>query len=437
MRRAPSGNVSASELGPRALAAAVAALPEATPGSATDRAFSEGNARPRAALLALVERTAFEILASAVGAAELAAPPADWPFGAEAFAPARGAVRAALAELGTLGGDPDSAGNADFGPDALGAVYEGMLATSVELARVPSAVVAEPRAAGNTQVDRLVDASGLTRAESKRATLVPAGRVALVQSVDRRRSGSHYTPRALADRVVAATLGPLLGPTPAPEKVLEVCACDPSLGTGAFLLAVCRFLAARLEAGGGAPSRAQALRRVAECCLFGVDRDGGALVTARHALWLAVADPALPLTAFDARLREGDALVGAPEHGVPPRHPRPPTVALDWERAFPEVFARGGFDAFVGNPPWVSYAGRASQPLAPEMREVYDTYAAFHGYKNLQGLFVERAARLLRPGGRLGFVLPSSMSELAGYAPTRRAHDRFATVDPELPDLGA
>jgi hypothetical protein len=85
----------------------------------------------------------------------------------------------------------------------------------------------------------------------------------------------------------------------------------------------------------------------------------------------------------------------------------------------------------------VSYAGRAAQPLAPELRAAYGRYEAFRGYRNLQGLFVERCARLLRPGGRLGLVLPSSMSELAGYQPTRRAHDRLCEPDELLADLGA
>ncbi|HVY47770.1 MAG TPA: hypothetical protein VHB21_17900, partial [Minicystis sp.] len=64
---------------------------------------------------------------------------------------------------------------------------------------------------------------------------------------------------------------------------------------------------------------------------------------------------------------------------------------------------RRGFDACVGNPPWVSYAGRAAQPLDDGLRAFYAAaYASFAGYKNLQGLFVERVASLLRAGGRLG-----------------------------------
>jgi hypothetical protein len=91
----------------------------------------------------------------------------------------------------------------------------------------------------------------------------------------------------------------------------------------------------------------------------------------------------------------------------------------------------------VGNPPWISYAGKAAQPIEPGRRRYYlKFYEAFAGYRNLQGLFVERVARALRPGGRMGLVLPSSMAELEGYGPTRAALDRLAVCDGELPDLG-
>jgi hypothetical protein len=108
-----------------------------------------------------------------------------------------------------------------------------------------------------------------------------------------------------------------------------------------------------------------------------------------------------------------------------------------WEIELPEIFACGGFDAFLGNPPWVAYAGRAAQPLAGELRDFYtSTSPAFGGYRTLQGIFVHRAATLLRPGGRLGLVLPTSMSDLGGYEPSRRAHDVLCACDPDLPDFG-
>jgi hypothetical protein len=51
-------------------------------------------------------------------------------------------------------------------------------------------------------------------------------------------------------------------------------------------------------------------------------------------------------------------------------------------------------------------------------------------------VFVHRAATLLRAGGRLGLVLPTSMSDLGGYEPSRRAHDALCVCDDDLPDFG-
>lgn len=113
---------------------------------------------------------------------------------------------------------------------------------------------------------------------------------------------------------------------------------------------------------------------------------------------------------------------------------------LHWELAFPGVFDRPepGFDAVIGNPPWVAYVGRAAQPIAPEVFHLHlRRNPAFHGYRSLHGLFVHRAASLLRPGGRLGLVIPTSVSDLDGYGPTRRAHDALCAVDSDLPSFGS
>ncbi|UQA54829.1 Eco57I restriction-modification methylase domain-containing protein [Polyangium aurulentum] len=258
-----------------------------------------------------------------------------------------------------------------------------------------------------------------------------------------------------------------------------------------------RLMRAWARAGGapeGADGAAAARRLVARSCIHGVDRDRIAVDLARIALWLEAAAPE-PLATFGrASLRHGDALVGLPfaqmaSVGVTPRQTTPPEASaladaavgvllrekdkkararafgaltnraaegieplaaesaevrrafhpFHWDLELPEIFApeRGGFDAFLGNPPWVSYAGRASQPLAKELRAFYtQTSPAFAGYRNLQGIFVHRCASLLRPGGRLGLVLPTSMSDLGGYAATRRAHDALCVCDDELPDFG-
>jgi hypothetical protein len=357
--------------------------------------------------------------------------------------------------------------------EALGAYHEGTLGVALTWAAEPTAVIRPRKRAGDAalevalgletlsrlapkvrgahllllgaELDATLSAKIfrarsaaelgvlLARSRSARARVVDAGHVLLLATAGRRRSGSHYTPSELARDTVASALAPLLGARPSPAEVLGLSVCDPALGTGAFAIAACRYLAQRLEMAEGHVESVQAgaLRRVAERCVYGVDSDATAVEVAKASLWLLAADPSVPLGFLDRALVHGDALRGAPNARA-----ATPAGALDWPRTFAHTFERGGFDAFVGNPPWVSYVGRAAQPLPQELRDAYTEYEAFSGYRNLQGLFVERAARLLRPGGRLGFVLPSSMSELTGYAPTRRAHDRFAEPDAVLSDRG-
>jgi hypothetical protein len=141
-----------------------------------------------------------------------------------------------------------------------------------------------------------------------------------------------------------------------------------------------------------------------------------------------------PSAALERRLVTGNAVVsplGAPEELA--------REALDWSIAFPDVFSGGcGFDAIVGNPPWVAYAGRAAQPISRTLHRYFrEQYPAFAGYRTLQAVFVSRSASALRTGGRLGLVVPTSMADLAGYAEARRAHDALAAADRALPDYGA
>jgi hypothetical protein len=275
--------------------------------------------------------------------------------------------------------------------------------------------------------------------------LVRRGELFVEPGKGRRRSGAHYTPRAITRLIVERVLGPLLDRG---AHALDLRICDPAMGSGAFLVEACRQLGDRLAAAGVAGAR----QLVAQRGLYGVDRDPIAVELARVSLWLVAEARDLPLSFADHTLRAGDALLGEgwpsgrgslPTVGSRPTPPAPNGIGgagsagLDWPGAFPEVFERGGFDAFVGNPPWVAYAGRAAQPLAGELFDFYRRhYSSFSGYRTLHALFVERAASLIRPGGRLGLVVPTSISDLAGYQPARRAHDALCETDAELPDFG-
>ncbi len=245
--------------------------------------------------------------------------------------------------------------------------------------------------------------------------VAPDGRV--IDSIGRRRAGAHFTSPEVADDVARRALAPLV----AARARGPLFVCDPAMGSGVFLSSAARFLSSSL--GVDLPCA------VADW-LFGIDRDPTAVLVARIALaHLGGLRP----EDLEARLVSGDAVVspgGAPAELA--------SEALSWEDTFPHVFARGGFDAVVGNPPWVAYAGRAAQPLSPSLHAYFRArYPAFAGYRTLHGLFVSRAAEVLAPGGRLGLVVPTSMADLAGYAPARGAHDALARPDEDLPDYGA
>ena len=197
----------------------------------------------------------------------------------------------------------------------------------------------------------------------RRATpdLAPTGAMVLQPSEERRRSGSHYTPRALTEPIVRTTLAPILdrlraeaeceaaepdagrpqaaqGGTlaepvaggggessrtarpPRPERILDLRICDPAIGSGAFLVEACRQLGDALVESwrahdavpdlSGEDEVVVARREIARRCLYGVDRNPLALDLARLSLWLVTLARDLPLTFLDHALRHGDSLVG-------------------------------------------------------------------------------------------------------------------------------
>ncbi len=172
--------------------------------------------------------------------------------------------------------------------------------------------------------------AALDRVIDRQATpdLVPPGAMVLQPSQERRRSGSHYTPRSLTEPIVRKALDPILdrlaeeqeGPL-RPEQILDLKVCDPAMGSAAFLVEACRQLADALieawraheEAPDLPPGEDQqifARRLVAQRCLYGVDRNPKAVDLAKLSLWLITLSKDHPLTFLDHALRHGDSLVG-------------------------------------------------------------------------------------------------------------------------------
>ncbi|ODH02431.1 N-6 DNA methylase [Nostoc sp. KVJ20] len=158
----------------------------------------------------------------------------------------------------------------------------------------------------------------------KTPSLMSVGSLYLQPGEERRRSGSHYTPRALTEPIVKETLRPILsalGENPTPEQILELKVCDLAMGSGAFLVESCRQLADKLVEAWNKQNvlpeipideepLLYARRLVAQRCLYGVDKNPFAVNLAKLSLWLATLAKAHPFTFLDHALKWGDSLVG-------------------------------------------------------------------------------------------------------------------------------
>ena len=179
----------------------------------------------------------------------------------------------------------------------------------------------------------------------------PEGTLMITVGTERRETGTHYTPKSLTEVIVKETLEPrvYVGPSEGkprgdwilmtPGDLLELKICDPAMGSGAFLVQVCRWLSDRLvEAWGQAEAKGKTInsegevvdhigahepladdaenrvvtarRLIAERCLYGVDMNPLAVELAKLSIWLITLAKGRPFGFLDHNLRCGDSLLG-------------------------------------------------------------------------------------------------------------------------------
>ncbi|WP_183407689.1 Eco57I restriction-modification methylase domain-containing protein [Nocardioides marmoriginsengisoli] len=208
------------------------------------------------------------------------------------------------------------------------------------------------------------------------------GRLEVVATAGRKHAGAHYTPPDLAAEVVRHALAPLVA---GPRAILDLRVADIAAGSGAFLLAAARDLGGR----DGAPS----LRQIVSTCLYGADIDALAVEVGRLSLWLLVGDPDLPLSFLDEHLVVGNALLDDDRLGTP----------VDWA-----ALAPAGFDAVVGNPPFLGVKGIRGA-LGRELRDhlAGSLLDGESGRSDLAIFFLARARRLST--ATIGLVLPAAI----------------------------
>jgi len=168
--------------------------------------------------------------------------------------------------------------------------------------------------------------AALEKKISRRVTpgTLAQGALVLQPSDERRKTGSHYTPRKLTEPIVRKSLEPILkrfGEKPTPEQILDLKIADIAVGSGAFLVEASRQLGDEVVKAWHAHNQMpqipldedevlHARRVVAQRCLYGVDRNLMAVDLAKLSLWLATLAKDHPFTFLDHSIRCGDSLAG-------------------------------------------------------------------------------------------------------------------------------
>jgi len=253
----------------------------------------------------------------------------------------------------------------------------------------------------------------------------------------RKAGGVYYTPKYIVDYIVENTVGKLLeGKTL--EEAAKLKIVDPACGSGSFLLGAFQYLMDWHEdyylahdpekwTKGAAPAIVQTAdgdwrlttdekKRILVNNIHGVDIDSQAVEVTKLSLLLKVLEEetgqltlgferALP--DLSDNIKCGNSLIGWDyfEGQLLPSEEEVARVnPFDWEQAFPGVFAKGGFDAVIGNPPYVR-----SNHMDNDQKNYWKRsrfYQTVTGKFDVYVLFIEKSIKLLSTSGHLGFIVP-------------------------------
>jgi len=187
------------------------------------------------------------------------------------------------------------------------------------------------------------------------------------------------------------------------EWLLHISIVDPACGSGAFLNMALDFLIAEHQWIDRQQEKIAGLKghysmelsnienTILENNLFGVDINDESVEIAKLSLWLRTAKPHRKLNSLNNNIKCGNSLIDDPAVAG--------EKAFDWHKEFPKIFAKGGFDVVIGNPPYV----RAE--LLSDCIDYYQSkYSAFQPAADLFTYFYEFGFSILRSNGLFGFI---------------------------------
>jgi len=293
--------------------------------------------------------------------------------------------------------------------------------------------------------------------------LRPQGRGATIEEKPevRKAGGVYYTPRYITDYIVEQTVGRLLeGRTPKEAALLKI--IDPACGSGSFLLRAyervmehhLRWFMAHpdkrrkedcyVDAAGNVRLTTALKRRILENNIHGVDIDAQAVEVTQLSLYLKMLEgenretlrnqtelfkkePLLP--PLDKNIKCFNSLIASDFSLDPAELVR--VNAGDWDVQFPEIMKSGGFDAVIGNPPYV----RPHRMDADIKAYFWRTLKTFVAKSDLYSCFMEKAVELTKPEGLASFIVPHTWTSLESFAEIRKklAAETTITLLTQLP----
>jgi len=285
----------------------------------------------------------------------------------------------------------------------------------------------------------------------------PAGVVDVEQKPEVRKAGGvYYTPGHVVRSIVRNTVGKLCE-NKTPDEVGLLRILDPSCGSGSFLNATYEYLLewhkryyiaqgvkqhiTRIQgtARDGYTLTFEERKRILLNNVYGVDIDEQAIEITKLSLLLKVLEAEshgvtrmqavlvrnLPLPDLSSNIVCGNSLIApdfTPRASMLTEEERTRYVPFDYEAAFPTVFQseRSGFDAVIGNPPYLSYSGRQSVGLPKQVRDYFKWKYLQDGWPAAHSYFMSRAATSLSRH-YVSFIVPDQVGHLRSYAPIRKA----------------
>ena len=277
--------------------------------------------------------------------------------------------------------------------------------------------------------------------------------------------GVYYTPAYIVDYIVRHTVGALCeGPSTGsgqgktPKQIAKLRILDPACGSGSFLIGAYRYLLNyhrdwyvkdgpekhRKElfqtAGGEWRLTTQEKKRILLNNIYGVDIDSQAVEVTKLSLLLKVlegeSDETLKrqlsfvheraLPDLGQNIKCGNSLIGPDYFAgqlMPDDEEMRKVNPFDWKAEFPEIMKAGGFDAIIGNPPYVR-----QESLSGLKDYLAQHYEAFDGVADLFAYFMEKSVMLLCEGGRFSFIVSSSFLRTTYGEALRRTLKKQAAV---------